>query len=80
MPPLSGSSSRRSLTVPSVAGSSKATRIISPAHRTPGLDTVTTVVAIVKEVGEILRGVPYVKAVSGIVLHIIAVKEVDFNI
>lgn len=37
-----------------------------------------TVLTIVKEVGEMLASVPYVKSVSGIVLQLIKIRDVRF--
>lgn len=40
------------------------------------LELVNTVVAVVKEVGGILNNVPYVKALSGVILEIIKIRDV----
>ncbi|KAF8182635.1 hypothetical protein BJ912DRAFT_565477 [Pholiota molesta] len=40
-----------------------------------GIELVNTVVAIVKEVSEMLNGVPYVKSLSGVILQIIRVRD-----
>ena len=37
-----------------------------------------TVLTIVKEVGEMLSSVPYVKSVSGIILQLIRIRDVRF--
>jgi hypothetical protein len=42
-----------------------------------GIELVNTVVAIVKEVSEMLNGVPYVKSLSGVILQIIRVRDVS---
>ncbi|KAJ6598268.1 hypothetical protein DFH09DRAFT_1131400 [Mycena vulgaris] len=46
-----------------------------PALEPPGLETASTILAIVKQVGEMLRGVPYVKSISGVILQIIKIRE-----
>ncbi|KAF9477238.1 TPR-like protein [Pholiota conissans] len=40
-----------------------------------GIELANTVVAIVKEVGEMLSGIPYVKSLSGVVLQIIQIRD-----
>ncbi|KAJ6618150.1 hypothetical protein B0H10DRAFT_1947770 [Mycena sp. CBHHK59/15] len=57
----------------SIAGPSKSAARL--AVKAPVFETATTILAIVKEVGEMLRGVPYVKAISGVILQIIKIKE-----
>ncbi|KAK7050518.1 Tetratricopeptide repeat protein 28 [Favolaschia claudopus] len=46
-----------------------------PALGTTVLATSTTFLAIVREVGEMLCDIPYVKAISGVLLRIIKIKE-----
>ncbi|KAF7324387.1 Tetratricopeptide repeat protein 28 [Mycena venus] len=46
-----------------------------PALSIPVVETTSTFLGIVKEVGEMLRDVPYVKALSGVLLQIITIKE-----
>jgi hypothetical protein len=41
------------------------------------IEFVNTVVAIVKEVSEMLKSVPYVKSLSGVILQIIRVRDVS---
>lgn len=73
--PAPGFTVRRSSTVPKVAGSSRLTSHESE-YPIPPTATASTILAITREVGEMLRGVPYVKAISGIILEIIRIKEV----
>lgn len=40
------------------------------------IDLANTVITVVKEVGEILNSVPYVKSLSGVILQIIQVRDV----
>ncbi|KAJ7176759.1 hypothetical protein C8R46DRAFT_1245719 [Mycena filopes] len=46
-----------------------------PPPGVAGFGTASTLLAVVREVGEMLSGVPYVKAISGVVLQIIKIKE-----
>ncbi|KAJ6551230.1 hypothetical protein B0H19DRAFT_1296373 [Mycena capillaripes] len=72
VPPLSRFRPRLSpanSAVPSTLPSSR------PALRVPVVATASTFLGIVKEVGEMLRDVPYVKAISGVILQIIKIKE-----
>lgn len=57
------------------AGPSKLTASTRPLEF-PGLEAASTILAIVREVGEMLRNVPYVRSISGIILQIITIKEV----
>lgn len=41
-----------------------------------GIELANTLVAIVKEVGEMLNHVPYVKSLSGVILQIIRIRDV----
>ena len=41
------------------------------------IGAVETTVAVVKEVGEMLQHIPYVKSVAGIILRIILIRDVS---
>lgn len=41
-----------------------------------GIELANTVLAIVKEVGEMLNNIPYVRSLSGVVLQIIRIRDV----
>jgi hypothetical protein len=41
-----------------------------------GISLANSVIAIVKEVGGMLKGVPYVQALSGVILQIIKIRDV----
>ncbi|KAJ7054147.1 hypothetical protein C8F01DRAFT_497227 [Mycena amicta] len=70
--PGPSSSSTQISATSSVAGPSKPRRA---ATTIPVVETASTLLAIAKDVGEMLRGVPYVKAVCGVVLKIIEINE-----
>ncbi|KAJ7769694.1 hypothetical protein DFH07DRAFT_806722 [Mycena maculata] len=74
VPPISATKVHRSSSVASAAGSSKLASS-RPALGIPPVATASTILAIAKEVGEMLRGVPYVRAISGVILEIIKIKE-----
>ena len=52
----------------------------SPGTFATAVSAAETTVAIVKEVGEMLQNIPYVKSVAGIVLQIIKIKDVRLTI